>query len=99
MVVEQQKPENPAPKTDYKQVAKNYAVGYGSYWLSTVILLVPVVTIYIIAYFALIKTGLYLTFLNNVRGIVVFVVVFAPLLLASVAHHYVRQYLYEKWQK
>lgn len=98
MVVEE-KPKESEPKVDYGLITRNYAVGYGSQWLATLILMIPVVIIWVIGYFAIVRTGLYFDMSMTMRQIVVPAIIFIPMIFAGVAHKPFREYMYNKWQK
>ena len=92
-----QKPQ--VPKVDTKFVAKQYAIGYGSQWLSSAIVTIPVIILWVILYFAMIGSGWILTLSSNVRGILIFAVLVIPLIAAAVIRPKIRDYLSEKWNK
>ncbi len=92
-----QKPE--VPKVDAKFVAKQYAIGYGAWWLSGIIIIVPAIILWVILYFILIKTGWIFSISANTRGVMIIAAIFIPLLIGAILRPIIRNYLLEKWHK
>jgi len=92
-----QKPES--PKVDAKFVAKQYAIGYGSHWLAGIIIGIPIIILWVILYFVMIKSGWILTLSGNTRGILIIAVLAIPLIAAAFIRPKIRDYLGQKWNK